>query len=273
MAKKKNQTPEEKLRALLALQVIDTKIDIINEVRGELPLEVRDLEDDIENVKARTEKIESEIHDVTIQITDKKNTIELAKGLIEKYKTQQENVRNNREYDALSKEIEFQELEIELSDKRIGEFRIKATHKEEILAESKGKLGLVEEALVAKKEELEEITAENAKEESILIEQSEKAENAVEDRLLKAYKRIRAAAVNGLAIVAVERGASGGSFIQIPPQREIDIAARKKIIIDEHSGRILVDPALAEEVETKITKKLARLFKAAAKSEKVEEEE
>ncbi len=231
------------------------------------------MEDDIETVKARTEKIESEIHDITIQITDKKNTIELAKGLIEKYKTQQENVRNNREYDALSKEIEFQELEIELSDKRIGEFKVKAAHKDEVLEESKSKVVLVEEALVAKKEELEEITAENAKEESILIEQSEKAENAVEDRLLKAYKRIRAAAVNGLAIVAVERGASGGSFIQIPPQREIDIAARKKIIIDEHSGRILVDPALAEEVETKITKKIARLFKAAAKSEVAVSEE
>lgn len=258
--KKKAASPEEKLRALLALQVIDTKIDIIREVRGELPLEVKYLEDDIAGAQLRLEKIESEIHDLNIQITDKKNTIELAKGLIEKYKSQQDNVRNNREYDALSKEIEFQELEMQLADKRINEFKAKIAHKQEALEESKAKQKEVEEALEAKKTELEEITAENAKEESILIEQSEIAAGNVEERLLKAYKRIRTSAVNGLAVVAVERGASGGSFIKIPPQREIDIAARKKIIIDEHSGRILVDAALAEDEEKKMNKKLAKLM-------------
>lgn len=260
--KKKNATPEEKLRALLALQVIDTKIDIIREVRGELPLEVKYLEDDIEGVKLRVDKINSEIHDLNIQITDKKNVIELAKGLIEKYKSQQDNVRNNREFDALSKEIEFQELEMQLAEKRIKEFKAKIVHKQEILEDSQGKLTEVEEALEAKKTELEEITAENAKEETVLIEQSTIASEAVEERLLKAYKRIRKSAVNGLAVVPVERGASGGSYIKIPPQREIDIAARKKIIIDEHSGRILVDAALAEEEEKKMTKKLNKLLGA-----------
>ncbi len=260
--KKKNATPEEKLRALLALQVIDTKIDIIREVRGELPLEVKYLEDEIEGVKLRVEKINSEIHDLNIQITDKKNVIELAKGLIEKYKSQQDNVRNNREYDALSKEIEFQELEMQLAEKRIKEYKAKIAHKQEVLGGSQDKLAEVEEALVAKKTELEEITAENAKEEKVLIEQSTIAAEAVEDRLLKAYNRIRKSAVNGLAVVPVERGASGGSYIKIPPQREIDIAARKKIIIDEHSGRILVDAALAEEEEKKMNKKLSKLLSA-----------
>lgn len=260
--KKKNATPEEKLKALLALQVIDTKIDVIREVRGELPLEVKYLEDDIEGVNLRLEKINSEIHDLNIQITDKKNVIELAKGLIEKYKSQQDNVRNNREYDALSKEIEFQELEMQLAEKRIKEYQSKIVHKQEILEGNQAKLAEIEEALEAKKSELEEITAENAKEEKILLEQSEIASEAVEERLLKAYKRIRKAAVNGLAVVPVERGASGGSYIKIPPQREIDIAARKKIIIDEHSGRILVDAALAEEAEKKMTRKLAKLLNA-----------
>ncbi len=263
MAKKKNTTPEEKLRALLALQVIDTKIDLIREVRGELPLEVQDLEDDIVAAQSKIEKVESEIHDLNVQITEKKNIIELAKGLIDKYKTQQENVRNNREFDALSKEIEFQELEIELAEKRINEYKAKIAHKEEILAENKEKLVQIQEALEAKKKELEEITAENEKEEAILIEESKKAEAKVDPRLLKAYKRIRRSAVNGLAVVAVERGASGGSYIKIPPQREIDIASRKKIIIDEHSGRILVDPAMAEEEQKKMDKKLAKLFKEA----------
>lgn len=260
--KKKNASPEEKLRALLALQVIDTKIDIIREVRGELPLEVKYLEDDIAGVQLRVEKVNSEIHDLNIQITDKKNVIELAKGLIEKYKSQQDNVRNNREYDALSKEIEFQELEMQLSEKRINEYKVKIAHKQELLVGSEDKLKEVQEALEAKQNELEEITAENAKEESILMEQSEIASNNVEDRLFKAYTRIRTSAVNGLAVVAIERGASGGSFIKIPPQREIDIAARKKIIIDEHSGRILVDAALAEEEEKKMNKKLTKLFNA-----------
>lgn len=258
--KKKTATPEEKLRALLALQVIDTKIDIIREVRGELPLEVQYLEDDIAGVQLRVEKVESEIHELNIQITEKKNIIELAKGLIEKYKSQQDNVRNNREYDALSKEIEFQELEMQLSEKRINEYKAKISHKDELLVESQEKLKEVEEALKAKKTELEEITSENAKEESVLIEQSELAAKNVEERLLKAYQRIRSSAVNGLAVVAVERGASGGSFIKIPPQREIDIAARKKIIIDEHSGRILVDAELAEDEEKKMNKKLAKLL-------------
>lgn len=258
--KKKTATPEEKLRALLALQVIDTKIDVIREVRGELPLEVKYLEDDITGAKLRIEKINSEIHDLNIQITDKTNTIELAKGLIDKYKSQQENVRNNREFDALSKEIEYQELETQLAEKRIKEYKAKIAHKQEIIEDCDVNLKNLEESLTIKNTELEEITAENAKEEKILIEQSKIAEESVEPRLLKAYKRIRKSSVNGLAVVPVERGASGGSYIKIPPQREIDVAARKQIIIDEHSGRILVDIAMAEEEEKKMNRKLKKLL-------------
>ena len=258
--KKKNATPEEKLRALLALQVIDTKIDIIREVRGELPLEVKYLEDEIEGVKLRVEKINSEIHDLNIQITDKKNVIELAKGLIEKYKSQQDNVRNNCEYDALSKEIEFQELEMQLAEKRIKEFKAKVANKQEVLDGSKSSYDERKTDLDIKKKELEEIVAETQKEEEILMKKSEAAAKVVDERLLKAYTRIRNASKNGLAVVPVERGASGGSFIKIPPQRQLDIAARKKIIVDEHSGRILVDAELAEEQKEKMNAAIEKLM-------------
>ena len=195
-------------------------------------------------------------------ILEKKNIIEESKSTIKKYEEQQKNVRNNREFDSLNKEIEYQELEAQLAEKRIKENLLKIDNKKELLDEVKSQFTAKEEALDAKKKELTEIVAETEKEEKILLEESEKASKAIDDRLLKAYKRIRGASKNGLAVVPVERGASGGSFIKIPPQIQLDIAARKKIIVDEHSGRILVDAELAEEQNTKMSRKLNRVLKA-----------
>jgi len=262
MAKKtKDSTPEEKLRALYDLQIIDSRIDKIRQVRGELPLEVQDLEDEVAGLTTRIEKIEEEINDVNNSVNEKKNTIEEAKAAIKKYTEQQNKVRNNREFDSLSKEIEFQELEIQLAEKRIKEFKAQIEHKKEVFDSSKANLDDRVAALDSKRNDLNEITAETEKEEGILIKQSEKAAGVVDDRLLIAYKRIRGASKNGLAVVPVERGASGGSYIKIPPQRQLDIASRKKIIVDEHSGRILVDLELAEEETSRMETLLAKLLK------------
>lgn len=261
MAKRKKETTaEDKLRVLYDLQIVDSRIDRIREVRGELPLEVEDLEAEISGLDLRLEKITEEIDDLKRQISEKKNTIEEAKTLIAKYEEQQNKVRNNREYDAISKEIEFQNLEIQLSDKRIKEFKFKIEGKEEVFNESKGKLDEKKETLAAKKAELESIASETRKEEDILLEVSEKTSEDVDPRLLRAYKRIREAAKNGLAVVPVDRGASAGSFIQIPPQVQIDIAARKKVIFDEHSGRILVDAELANEEQERMDKEIEKLL-------------
>jgi hypothetical protein len=208
------------------------------------------------------EKIEEEMAEVNHLILEKKNIIEESKSTIKKYEEQQKNVRNNREFDSLNKEIEYQELEAQLAEKRIKENLLKIDSKKEILQEVKDQFSAKEEALDAKKKELKEIVAETEKEEKILLEESEKASKSIDDRLLRAYKRIRGASKNGLAVVPVERGASGGSFIKIPPQIQLDIAARKKIIVDEHSGRILVDAELAEEQNTKMSRKLTRVLKA-----------
>ena len=259
--KKKDSTPEEKLRALYDLQIIDSKIDKIRQIHGELPIEVEDLEAELEGLNTRIEKIEEEISDLNIQINEKKNVIEESKAGIKKYEEQQNKVRNNREYDSLSKEIEYQGLEIELAEKRIKEFKAKIEAKQEVLEENKSTLSDKQTALDAKKKDLSEITAETEREENLLKEESEKAASIVDERLLKAYQRIRTAAKNGLAVVPVERGASGGSFIKIPPQRQMDIAARKKIIVDEHSGRILVDEDLANEETEKMEKLLDKLLK------------
>ena len=261
MARKK-YSPEETLRALYNLQYIDSRIDRMREVRGELPMEVKDLEDEMEGLNRRVEKIEEEMAEVNHLILEKKNIIEESKSTIKKYEEQQKNVRNNREFDSLNKEIEYQELEAQLAEKRIKENLLKIDSKKEILQEVKDQFSAKEEALVAKKKELKEIVAETEKEEKILLEESEKASKSIDDRLLRAYKRIRGASKNGLAVVPVERGASGGSFIKIPPQIQLDIAARKKIIVDEHSGRILVDAELAEEQNTKMSRKLTRVLKA-----------
>jgi len=262
MARTKKYTPEETLRSLFNLQFIDSRIDSMREVRGELPMEVNDLEDEMAGLNKRLDKIEEEIGELNSLILDKKNIIEESKITIKKYLEQQKNVRNNREFDSLSKEIEYQELEAQLAEKRIKENAVRIDDKKEVLDEVKELLKAKEEALEAKNNELKEIVSETEREEKLLLDESEKASKSIEERFLKAYKRIRGASKNGLAVVPVERGASGGSFIKIPPQVQLDIAARKKIIVDEHSGRILVDALLAEEQSTKMKRRLNKVLSA-----------
>lgn len=247
MATKTETTVEEKLRALYDLQLIDSRVDEIRNVRGELPLEVEDLEDEVAGMNTRLDKLKAELEVIEDNIKEKKNGIEESKALIKKYTAQQDNVRNNREFNSLSKEVEFQELEIQLAEKHIKEHKAQIEQKAAVIEETKGRLAERQDHLKHKQGELNEILAETEKEEKALIKESEKFEKQIEDRLVKAYKRIRSNVKNGLAVVPVERGASGGSFFTIPPQVQMEIAARKKIITDEHSGRILVDPELATE--------------------------
>ncbi len=247
MAKKKEATVEEKLRALYDLQLIDARVDQIRNVRGELPLEVEDLEDEVAGLNKRIEKLESDLSLVEDQIKTKKIQIEDSKVSIKKYTEQQQNVRNNREFNALSKEVEFQELEIQLADKNIKEYKAQIEQKGEVINTAKERLEERETHLKHKKSELDAILSETEKEEKALLKKSEDFEKGMEERLVKAYKRIRTNVRNGLAVVPVERGASGGSYFTIPPQVQVEIASRKKIIIDEHSGRILVDSELAAE--------------------------
>ena len=252
MAKKNDVTVEEKLRSLYDLQLVDSRMDEIRNVRGELPLEVEDLEDEVAGLNRRLEKLDADIEVIDNDIKNKKNQIEESKTTIKKYSEQQKNVRNNREFNALSKEVEFQELEIELSEKHINEYKAKIEQKKEVIAQTKEKLAEREAHLKHKKSELDEILKETEKEEQALIDKSKEYEKNIEDRLVTAYKRIRTNVKNGLAVVPVERGASGGSFFTIPPQVIMEIAGRKKIITDEHSGRILVDEELAKEEQEKM---------------------
>ena len=259
MAKKTETTVEEKLRALYDLQLIDSRIDEIRSVRGELPLEVEDLEDEVVGMNTRLDKLTEGLEVIENDITIKKNQIEEAKNLIKKYTKQQDNVRNNREYNSLSKEIEFQELEIQLNEKHIKEFKVNIEQKKEVVNETKERLKGREEHLKHKRSELDEILSETEKEEEALFKKSESFEKKIEDRLISAYKRIRTNVKNGLAVVPVERGASGGSFFIIPPQIQVEIANRKKIITDEHSGRILIDLDLANEEKEKMEKLFKKL--------------
>ncbi|MDD7886682.1 zinc ribbon domain-containing protein [Flavivirga sp. 57AJ16] len=259
MAKKKEVTVEERLRALYDLQLIDSRIDEIRNVRGELPLEVRDLEDEVAGLSIRLEKLVASLEVIDNDITSKKNLIEESKALIKKYSEQQKNVRNNREYNSLTKEIEFQELEIQLAEKHIKEFKAQIEQKKEVITETKGRLKERETHLKHKKGELDAILSETEKEEQALIEKSEAYKTQIEERLVAAYNRIRLNVKNGLAVVPIERGASGGSFFTIPPQVQVEIASRKKVITDEHSGRILVDAALAEEQKAKMEKLFSKL--------------
>lgn len=258
MAKKKEVTVEEKLRALFDLQLIDSRVDEIKNVRGELPLEVEDLEDEVAGLNTRLEKFHGDLDQIDEDIKSKKNIIEEAKTLIKKYTEQQKNVRNNREYNALSKEVEFQELEMQLAEKHIKEFKVAIEQKKDVIAQTKERLDLRVSHLKHKKAELNDILEETKREEEFLLQKSEEFEKLIEDRLLAAYKRIRRNVRNGLAVVKIERGASGGSYFTIPPQVQVEIASRKKIITDEHSGRILVDPALAEEEKEKMEKLFAK---------------
>ena len=259
MAKKKELTVEEKLRALYNLQLIDSRVDEIRNVRGELPLEVRDLEDEVEGFKLRYQKLEDNLNEIDNQIKSKKNLIEEAKVLIKKYNEQQKNVRNNREFNSLAKEVEFQELEIQLAEKHIKEFRAQIEQKKEVIEGTKERLEEREAHLKHKKNDLDAILAETEKEEEVLLDKSEEYKTKIEERLAKAYTKIRSSVKNGLAVVPIERGASGGSYIIIPPQIQVEIASRKKIITDEHSGRILVDAELANEQKVKMEKLFSKL--------------
>ena len=259
MATTKELSVEDKLRAIYDLQIIDSRIDEIRNVRGELPLEVEDLEDEVTGLSTRLDKLKSDLVAIEEQIKTKKNAIDDHQAAIKKYTAQQKDVRNNREFNSLTKEVEFQELEIQLAEKQIKELKASIDHKKEVIANSKEKLDQKTSHLKHKKAELSDIMAETQKEESFLMEKSAEYEAQIEERLLAAYKRIRSSVRNGLAVVSIERGASAGSFFTIPPQTQVEIAARKKIITDEHSGRILVDASLAEEEREKMQKLFAHL--------------
>lgn len=237
---------EDKLRALYKLQKVNSEIDKIRTLRGELPLEVQDLEDEIAGLETRIEKLQEELKSLDQSVSAKKNEIVNAQSLIKKYEEQQNNVRNNREFDSLSKEIEYQRLEIELCEKRIREFSSQSKDKQEIINESKKTLDERTGDLNEKRSELDEIITETQKEEDDMMSERQKIEEMIEERLLTAYKKIRKNARNGLAVVTVERDACGGCFNQIPPQRQLDIRSRKKIIVCEYCGRILVDEEILE---------------------------
>ena len=254
MAKKKEITIEAKLRALYDLQLIDSRIDEIRNIRGELPLEVEDLENEIAGLNTRLEKFNETIEENNTGISDQNKLIEQAKDLRKKYEEKLKNVRNNREYNSIVKEQEYQDLEIQLAEKKINQFKEQIEQKNESISELNEKIKERSDHLKAKKKELSSIMKETEKEENVLVKKSTEFEKLIEEHLIEAYKRIRNSVKNGLAIVPVQRGAAGGSFFSIPPQVQLEIASRNKIIIDEHSGRILVDPELAAEEENKIKK-------------------
>ncbi|MDB2457011.1 hypothetical protein N9W60_03975 [Flavobacteriaceae bacterium] len=259
MAKKNEISVEEKLRSLFDLQIIDSRIDEIRNVRGELPLEVEDLENEIAGMDDKLQNLTAELDDFDLDIKENKNTIESANDLIAKYADKLKNVRNNREYNSIVKEEEYQQLEIQLAEKKIKELKVKIEQKKETISVLNEQLDVKKNHLTAKKNELDEIMQETEKEETHLLAQSKKFESKIDERLITAYKRIRGSVKNGLAIVPIERGASGGSYFTIPPQVQMEIASRKKIITDEYSGRILVDAELAEEEYTKINKMIKNI--------------
>ena len=236
---------EERLKTLYQLQTTLSGIDEQRALRGELPLEVQDLEDEIEGLTIRIEKIQNEIAEFEQAITLKKGEIENARASVERYKTQLNDVKNNREYDTLSKEIEFQSLEIELCNKKIKEASFRIEEKKSELAQSQEVIDDRRQALDAKKSELDEIMEETRAEEEKLKAKVKDLESKIDPRLLTSFKRIRKNARNGLGIVYVQRDACGGCFNKIPPQRQLDIKMHKKVIVCEYCGRILIDPELA----------------------------
>lgn len=245
-ATKKEVTVAEKLDALYELQKIDSEIDRIRTIRGELPLEVQDLEDELHGLETRINKIAEEAKELDTEVVDRKNAIKDAETAIAKYKEQQNNVRNNREFESLAKEIEFQELEIKLHDKKGKEVKLRVVNKKELLEEAKERFEFRKGDLNTKQAELDEIVGETKKEEDALLKKSEDAKKKIDTRLVFAYNRLRDNAKNGLAVVPVDRDACGGCFNKIPPQRQLDIQAKKKVLVCEHCGRILVP---SEEVE------------------------
>ncbi|MFZ5553355.1 MAG: zinc ribbon domain-containing protein [Bacteroidota bacterium] len=247
MSNEKEISVEEKLRALYNLQQIHYKIDRIRTVRGELPLEVQDLEDEIVGLETRVNRLQDEMTELESQIGERKNSIKEAQAAIRKYEEQQSKVRNNREYDSITKELEFQNLEIQLSEKKIKEIKTSIAAKEEFIKSAKDNLSERQKDLEQKKLELKEIIDETQKEEDDLSARAKEAEKMIDARLITAYNRLRGNARNGLAVVAVERDSCGGCFNHIPPQRQLDIRMHKKIIVCEHCGRILVDKAINPE--------------------------
>lgn len=238
---------EQKLTALYSLQQIDSQIDKIKIVRGELPLEVEDLEDEIAGLETRIANFQEEKDKFEQFITEKNESIIESNALIKKYTEQKMNVRNNREYDSLTKEIEFQNLEIQLSEKKIKEAKFRIDGIVADMKDASEKLEMRQQDLAAKKSELTGIIAETEKEEDDLVKKSQQNEELIEERLLTAYKRIRTNARNGLAVVQIERDACGGCFNKIPPQHQLDIKLHKKIIVCEYCGRILVDEDIAKK--------------------------
>ena len=239
---------QEKIMALYELQKIDSKIDEINKVKGELPLEVQDLEDEMAGMKTRIEHINAEIEELNTLTKQRKREVDQAKIMIGNYKEQQNNVRNNREFDAITKEIEYQELEIELAEKRLKEYAAGIKAKKLQLEEAEAAMQDRTADFTAKKAELDGIEAETAPLVAEYEVQAAQARGKIDERLLSAYERIRRNVRNGLAVVTVKRDACGGCFNRIPPQRQVDIRQGKKIIICEYCGRILVaDPEAAQE--------------------------
>ena len=244
-----NFTVEDKLKALYNLQSIDSEIDRIRTIRGELPLEVQDLEDDIAGLETRLQNLTDEVNAFEDAIVERKNMITDALAAIKKYESQQGKVRNNREFDSLDKEIEYQNLEIQLCEKKMNEFKANIEAKNELIEGAKAALEDRQKDLEAKKAELDSIVAETEKDEKKLVKQSKAAEKVIEDRLIKAYKRIRENSLNGLAVVKIERSACGGCFNKIPPQRQLDISLRRKLSFASTADEVLVDAAIDGEAE------------------------
>jgi predicted nucleic acid-binding Zn-ribbon protein len=249
-------TVEQKLRGLYNLQLIDTKIDKIQNVRGELPMEVSDLEDEIVGLNTRLENLKSETDELKKSIDERKAFIKEAHVLIQRYEGQQSNVKNNREYLALTKEVEMQKLEIMASEKKIKDFQQQIEDRKANLESTKAHLEERKNDLEHKKNELNNITGETQKEEDFLQERREKAAEVIDSRLLTAYNRVRLNVKNRLGVVTIDRDACAGCFSKIPPQRQLDIRQRKKIIVCENCGRIIVDNELAEEIRTELEESL-----------------
>ena len=243
-------TMDEKLRTLYQIQLKDTAIDKIHLQRGELPLEVQDMEDEVEGLKTRISNAEEDIAEIERRQSELRHSIEEAGLLIEKYTKQQDNVKNNREYESLGKEIEYQSLEQQVCEKRIGECERTLAEKRAIIDETKARLAIFEANLEEKKKELETIIEETAAQEEKLQAEKEELCKKLDERMLVAYNRVRGAAKNHLAVVTIEREACGGCFNQIPPQRKLDIVQGKKIIVCEYCGRILVNPEYKEEYKS-----------------------
>ena len=260
---------EEKLQSLFQLQTMLTEIDKIKTLRGELPLEVQDLEDEIAGLTTRIEKASADVVEMSKGVAENKNTIEVSRQAVNKYQEQQDHVSNNREFDSLNKEIEFKNLEIELAEKRIREFTNAINAKKEEIENNRALVAEKQQDLEVKKSELQEIIEENRQEEERLREKCKNLELNIEPRLLQSFKRIRNNTRNGLGIVYVQRESCGGCFNKIPPQRQLDIRMRKKIIVCEYCGRIMIDPELAgvKEEAKKVEAPKRRTRKAAADEE------